>query len=72
MVHNNPIALLMREVANVRGTDADLTCVLSIGAGTPPTRNFGSMVCQVLLACGKLAAHAENMARKFRADREEL
>jgi hypothetical protein len=68
MVHNNPIRLLMREITKVWGADADLSCVLSIGTGNPPTRKLGSLGVPVLLACAKLATHAENIARNFKAD----
>jgi patatin-like phospholipase/acyl hydrolase len=68
MVHNNPIRLLMREITKVWGPDADLSCVLSIGTGNPPARRLGSLGVLVLLACAKLATHAENIARNFKAD----
>ncbi|KAJ6030963.1 tetratricopeptide repeat domain-containing protein [Penicillium canescens] len=68
MVHNNPIRLLMREVTKVWGDDAELFCVLSIGTGTPTTRKLGTLGHQILSACAKLATHAENIARDFKAD----
>ncbi|KAJ5538401.1 tetratricopeptide repeat domain-containing protein [Penicillium frequentans] len=68
MVHNNPIRLLMREITKVWGDGAELDCVLSIGTGTPTTRKLGTLGHQILSACAKLATHAENIARDFRAD----
>jgi predicted acylesterase/phospholipase RssA len=68
LLHNNPIRLLIREALHVWGSDAALSCVVSIGTGAPPARKLGSMGHQVLLACAKLATHAENIARNFEAD----
>ena len=72
--HNNPVREVLDEANRIWRKDSSnkVTCVVSIGAGEPPPKNFGSKGKDILETLVQISLDTKQTEREFRREISSL